>query len=759
IFWINGSAGTGKTTIAYTACKRCHDASPSVLGASFFCSMDDVECSSLSLIFPTISHQLGVFNPVFGSEVSTILKANPDVAYASPHYQLEELIVKPLASVRGSFRRCVIVLDALDECQDSATISTVLSALSRFVSDLAPLKFLVTSRPETRITMTFAHPAMCLNSWSLVLHQVELRIVEADIRTYLTSRLARTKALYGLPEDWPSKESIDALARLSSGLFIFASTGAKFIEDPFYSDPRNQLAVLLRTTPRVVGPSSPFDQLDKLYAQVLTLAYPDIAFRHLRALRTVLGSIIHIRDPLTPRGLENLLAIGPGRVRESLIRLHSVIIVPEDDNQYIRLLHPSFFDFLSDPTRGSLPWFSVGVEEQNTLLALACLRTMNRLTPDICNIGAPCLLNLEITDLPNRIATHIGDHVKYASRHWAYHISIGALTDMVLRSLDQFCAEHLLNWIEVCSLLGELREALLSIGDLYPKLLKTTLTLIRDCERLIREFFPIISISALQVYDSVLLFAPDRALIRRKYGPRMDLQIRAYNAAEQSWSTCHLWTFQGHMESVEAVAVCSDEPYIASGSVDTTIRLWDLVACTHLQTFRGHSGPVLSVAFSSTGILLASGSADRTVRLWDISKNFAVRVLRTYPEWVLDVAFSPDDAKIAVGGSDQAIWICDTATGFNLRGLKGHAGRVTSVAFSSDGRKLVSGSMDHTVRLWNTASGANVLSFEKHTEWVMSVAFSGDCKRIVSGSEDKTIRVWDLARSPQLQTLGSHDTS
>ncbi|KAJ7432942.1 hypothetical protein FB451DRAFT_1476845 [Mycena latifolia] len=357
IFWINGSAGTGKTTIASTVAKQCWDSDPKILGASFFCSRDDVECSNLSLIFPTLSYQLGIFNPLFASQVFRVLESNPDIAYAGVHYQLEELIVRPLALVRDSFTRCIVILDALDECKDTATVSTVLSALSRFVMDLLPLKFLVTSRPETHITMGFAHPTLRPNTTQLLLHQVALPVVEADIHTYLSSRLATTRLLYKIQESWPPAGSVEALARLSAGLFIFASTSVKFIEDPFYSDPRHQLALLLENAPKLTGKSSPFHRLDQLYTEVLNLAYPDISHLHLRSLRTVLGSILHLRDPLSPTGLNSLFGLSIGRVKEALLRLHSLVIVPEDEEHCIRLIHPSFFDFLTDPARLRSPAF------------------------------------------------------------------------------------------------------------------------------------------------------------------------------------------------------------------------------------------------------------------------------------------------------------------------------------------------------------------------------------------------------------------
>ena len=80
IFWINGSAGTGKTTIAYTVAKTCKERG--ILGASFFCSRDNAECSNPKLIFTTIAYQLGRFFPPFKDKVTAFIKSNSEIGNA-----------------------------------------------------------------------------------------------------------------------------------------------------------------------------------------------------------------------------------------------------------------------------------------------------------------------------------------------------------------------------------------------------------------------------------------------------------------------------------------------------------------------------------------------------------------------------------------------------------------------------------------------------------------------------------------------------
>jgi hypothetical protein len=462
IFWIKGSAGTGKTTIAYSIAEDCRK--HNVLGASFFCSRDDAECSNSRLIFTTIAYQLGLFNPLFRDEVTRALKSNPDIGNSSEAYQLEQLIVKPLRVLQGSFPPAVVVLDALDECKERNTTSTILSSLSLYVTELRPLKFLITSRPETHINTAFKSSQLSLATQRLTLHEVELGVVQDDIERYLSSTLGRIGECYGFEGTWPATEDVHAIAQSSFGLFIFAATSVKFIEDRNYCDPRGQLERLLRNAPTWAEASSPHRRLDRLYSQVLDLAFPDVSLKLSGRLKVVLGSICLLQNPLSSVALEQLLGLKLYTVRQTLLHLHSVIIVPEDDAGIIRLLHPSFFDFITDPTRCLNPRFLIDARAQHTLFARACLEAMVRgLRRDICGIKNPSILNTEVDDLPSRIASHIPPHLQYACRHWAWHLTNGMASDILLNLVEEFCSKYLLYWVEVCSLLGELRSALLAL--------------------------------------------------------------------------------------------------------------------------------------------------------------------------------------------------------------------------------------------------------------------------------------------------------
>jgi len=111
VFWLNGLAGTGKSTVAQTIAERVF--ANGRLGASFFCSRAFEDRSDLGLIFPTLAFQLAQKYPGFRSLLIPLLQSNPDIFRESLHSQMQEFLLKPLLSANIS---TVIVIDALDEC-------------------------------------------------------------------------------------------------------------------------------------------------------------------------------------------------------------------------------------------------------------------------------------------------------------------------------------------------------------------------------------------------------------------------------------------------------------------------------------------------------------------------------------------------------------------------------------------------------------------------------------------------------------------
>lgn len=229
-------------------------------------------------------------------------------------------------------------------------------------------------------------------------------------------------------------------------------------------------------------------------------------------------------------------------------------------------------------------------------------------------------------------------------------------------------------------------------------------------------------------------------------------------------------TLRGHANTVYSLAFV-DEPghYLASGSYDQTVRLWDLLDGRLTQTLYGHAGSVSCLAISPRRHWLATGSNDQRVRCWQLAMLALLRRLLAIQRLNLEVSngaiysvgFTPDERWLISGGTDNIVRLFDlTHAHAPAIALRSHTGHVYQVAVSPGARWLASASMDNTIALWDLRRvlarlpTVPLVTLHGHTDGVTSVAFSPDGKRLASGSYDGTIKLWDLSLLPyDLTTL------
>jgi len=212
----------------------------------------------------------------------------------------------------------------------------------------------------------------------------------------------------------------------------------------------------------------------------------------------------------------------------------------------------------------------------------------------------------------------------------------------------------------------------------------------------------------------------------------------------------------GHQLQVQRVSFSPDGKILASGSLDQTVKLWDVATGNLLRTLAGHTGEVLSVAFSPDGKSLASGGADKTIKFWDVATGREQKLLVGHRTRVTSLAFSSDGKLLASGGQDSTVKVWEVTSGRTLETLAGHLDKVTSLSFSPDNKTLASGSWDYTISLWHIGSGKKTRTLKGHSHEVLSVSFSPDGKWLVSGSQDNTLKLWDVASGKALKTLEAH---
>lgn len=204
------------------------------------------------------------------------------------------------------------------------------------------------------------------------------------------------------------------------------------------------------------------------------------------------------------------------------------------------------------------------------------------------------------------------------------------------------------------------------------------------------------------------------------------------------------------VSTVRAIAFSPDGRTLTTGQVDRSIRLFDLDRMT-MEVLSGHDEAVSGLAYVASGDWLVSSSWDGTVRLWPRGMARgpeAVRVLEGHAGHVLGCAFEPGGRLIASASRDRTVRVWDAVLGRPLAVLRGHEGGINAVAFTPDGGEIVTGADDGTVRRWSALDGSEGPPLRAPDEQVVSVDVAPDGSRIAAACHSGRVLVWD-ARTGQ----------
>jgi len=211
----------------------------------------------------------------------------------------------------------------------------------------------------------------------------------------------------------------------------------------------------------------------------------------------------------------------------------------------------------------------------------------------------------------------------------------------------------------------------------------------------------------------------------------------------------------GHLSAVFTLSFSPDGKTLATGSVDHTIKLWDVATGKEVKILTGHAGIITSVAFLNQDDYLISASQDGTIRIWS-NKNNISRVLYVQQSDIHSVCLSSDGQTLAVGSGNGSIKIINKNTGKIINDIPAHSGSVKKVLYYDDSKYLVSAGEDKVIKIWDISSGKEIRNLEGHTNSINDLAISQDNKILASCDWDSKIILWNILHGYEIYAISDH---
>ncbi|KAF8748994.1 Encoded by [Rhizoctonia solani] len=772
VYWMNGMAGTGKTTIAYTFAESLKRRG--LLGASFFCTRASSECQDVGQIIPTITYQLARYSMSFQSAVVKVLGSDPDIGTRAIAEQCEQLIKEPLAQVKDVIPGgLVVVIDALDECNNANGVRTILDVLFRITPNL-PLKFFITSRPEPIIRHRI-EALSDLNRSMCVLHEIEKWMVEADIELYLREEL----------DDSVSDQNLSQLAKLSGNLFIYAATAIRYIRPTgTIVDPDRLETILISST------NSGFQHSDinELYTTILEAAVHQSGrdSQEQQQMRLILWTAVCTREPVNIDTLAALTGIKATKVNTLLQSLYSVLHVSRATSM-ITTLHASFPDFMFGEARSSK--FYCDEAKHSQLLAKQCFQVMEaQLRFNICSLETSFIPDREVQDLEDRItsaewtervpisATAILDGgakpEAYAGQRDEHAVGAQAMDGGKVEDISSDLSKLLNDFVDLrvkvcCRICFRSRHRIytsrhwhfaitqVSVHKQYWGRTRGLLSLKGSAME--QSQTPLLAAWSIRSGALSLAFSPDGILSQRTVAC-LWLCDKTILVRDAQTGTCIYDAIKGHEGGVTSALFSPDGKHILSGSWDQTTRMWDSGDSSLIpNSIKHHPDEINCTAFSPDGKHVACGlwSNKSPIIVYNASTSeslpFSFAAHRTSVE---SIAFSPHGKHLVTGhrSGDLRVWSLQDGTPTHSPPTV-HSNTITSIRFSPLGDKLVTASYDRCVYIWDVENGySNPCLLGTHDDWVFSAVFSPDGTRVASCSHDRTLKMWNAFHSTSSHT-------
>ena len=412
--WLDGPAGFGKSAIARTLAEQWGRSER--LAGTFFFSRNSGDQSKVVRLVSTLAYHLTCYLPEVTPPIENALTEDASLLNRPIDHQFQKLIVDPVTALPKQSHRRMIIIDALDECEDRESIHQLIEFITHIDYFKFPIDILFTSRREEHIRSVFKS-----SSFDHMIYQISLSNtafdVHRDIEHFLRSQFSiiyqeDPRLMEIIPSPWPSPSDLNEIVRKVNGSFIFASTLMKYISEG--KEPLQRLKFIVER----------HNGVDGMYTEIVQQFWRDEHFR------IVFSTIMLLRRPLSVTGLASLLDLTIPDILTEILKIQSILVILADNETPVDVVHTSLRDFSVSKERSGVIF--VNTPENQLITAERCLKVMST---------------------ESGVVVLEGEAAKYALEHWHHHLllTLGDPDSIYLQNdlpstLNFFVAQSFKTW-------------------------------------------------------------------------------------------------------------------------------------------------------------------------------------------------------------------------------------------------------------------------------------------------------------------------
>ncbi|PVF97209.1 WD40 repeat-like protein [Serendipita vermifera] len=693
IFWLSDIAGTGKSTIAATLAEHWIDSGQ--LAGRFFFSPNSTATSSTKEFCFILAKDMMDQIPALRNSIEPIVK-EPSTTRLRIQQQFRRLIADPLKSYNQA---TIFVFDALDNC-DLEDHQGLLNLLLEQLPNIPKVKALITSRPVPSIKYILQGSPLVTGS-NFQLYDIRDQGINSDILAYVD-------------ENYYVRHLTSAqrrqLALQSGGLFVWAATACRMFQKN-RKQPELLKLLLSPTTAK---------NLDGLYLGILQQARaPPHAHKE---FMEILQMVIISLEPISISMIQVFLPSNQfvAEVIEDLCSLMKDGTV----NRPIRILHPTFREFLSEVSRAN--GFAIEPTLSHALILNGCFLVLKtHLGYDITNTRTYST-RLDIYSHQSRdgwlagLALSTVDTLRYAMKYWPYHASRCLPVTESVRLLRDFLQQNLLNWIELLVLFEMLGAGTSGLAQLAEEVKSIT---VQGNEAMSKE--------DIQWTKDALKFIQSCQIMGGKHPLHIYRSVLGFTSPQSKVYQAYIQKYHDKVPKL-----IGEFPYREEQGSYAQLG--------------GHLAMPVLFEFSSNGERIVSSEAG-VAYMWETISGTRLRPEAPDGEFhglslIFVLQFSPDGTRIftnSTGSHRNSIitWNAETFSLMNTR-FDGHTAQLSSLLISEDGNWMISGSEDRSIILWNLQSGRRQGDpLVGHSNEVNHLAFSIGNQYIVSTAKNE-LAIW-----------------